>query len=114
MSAGNRWWLAWVALALYVAMRMGGFNLWAAVATPAGPTWLPNTFATVDHPFHVARAEMLWHELSQGHLLRWVGQHQGGYPVEFYPLGETWLEVSLRFLSLGWLPAAGAHTLVTI
>jgi hypothetical protein len=43
-----------------------------------------------------------------------VSQHQGGYPVEFYPLGEAWLEVCLRFLSLGWLPAAGAHSLVTI
>ncbi len=115
MSGGKRWWwLTWGALALYVALRMGVFNLWAAVATPAGTIWLPDTFATVDHPFHVARADMLWQALSQGHLLRWVGQHQGGYPVEFYPLGEAWLEVSLRILSLGWLPAAGAHSLVTI
>src|SRR5262245_23348403 len=81
VSAGKRWWwLAWAALAGYVALRMGGFNLWAAVATPAGTIWLPNTFATVDHPFHVARADMLWQALRQGHLLRWVGQHQGGYP----------------------------------
>jgi hypothetical protein len=108
------WWLAFAALALYVAARMGGFRLWADVATPAGSRWLPNTFATVDHPFHVARAATLWRELGAGHLLRWVGQHQGGYPVEFYPLGQAWLEVSLRALSLGWLPAEAAHTLVTI
>ena len=49
---------------------------------------LPNTFASVDHPFHVARAEILWRELASGNLLRWIGQHQGGYPVEFYPLAR--------------------------
>ena len=47
-------------------------------------------------------------------MLRWIAQHQGGYPVEFYPLGEAWLEVAVRALSLGTLPAEGAHTLAII
>ena len=54
---------------------------------PGGTTHLPNTFASVDHPFHVARAEVLWRELASGNLLRWIAQHQGGYPVEILP---TW------------------------
>ena len=74
---------------------------------PKGSAGLPNTFARVDHPFHVARAEIVWRELASGHVLRWIGQHQGGYPVEFYPLGEAWLEVTVRALSLGTLPAEG-------
>ena len=81
---------------------------------PGGTTHLPNTFASVDHPFHVARAEILWRELTSGNVLRWIAQHQGGYPVEFYPLGEAWLEVAVRALSLGTLPAEGAHTLAII
>ena len=99
------WGLAFGLIALYVAVRMGLFALSADVVTPTGTARLPNTFASVDHPFHVARAEILWRELASGSVLRWIGQHQGGYPVEFYPLGEAWLEVVARGLSLGALPA---------
>lgn len=105
------WPCAWVLLVFYVALRVGVFSLQVDVSTPAGRVSLPNTFATVDHPFHVARAEVLWRELGEGRLLRWIGQHQGGYPVEFYPLGEAWFEVLIRAASLGALSAEGAHTL---
>lgn len=108
------WWIAFAAVGLYVAVRMGALALWAEVPTESGVVWLPNTFASVDHPFHVARAETLWRALTSGSQLRWVGQHQGGYPVEFYPLGEAWAEVALRALSLGTLAAENAHTLVVI
>lgn len=108
------WGLAFGLIALYVAVRMGLFALSADVVTPTGTARLPNTFASVDHPFHVARAEILWRELASGSVLRWIGQHQGGYPVEFYPLGEAWLEVVARGLSLGALPAESAHTLAII
>ena len=57
---------------------------------------------------------MLWRELASGNVLRWIGQHQGGYPVEFYPLGEAWLEAVVRGLSLGSLPVESAHTLAVI
>jgi hypothetical protein len=108
------WLLAFAAVAFYVAVRLGAFALSAAVGAASGPVRLPNTFASVDHPFHVARAETLWRTLGTGQLLRWIGQHQGGYPVEFYPLGEAWFEVVLRALSLGTLDAESAHTLAVI
>jgi hypothetical protein len=106
--------LAFGLVALYVAVRMGLLALSADLVTSGGTARLPNTFASVDHPFHVARAETLWRELASGTVLRWIGQHQGGYPVEFYPLGEAWLEVVARGLSLGALPAESAHTLAII
>ena len=108
------WHLVLLLLALYVAARLGAFSLSVVVPTPDGAVLLPNTFAGVDHPFHVARADVLWRELASGQFLRWIGQHQGGYPVEFYPLGEAWLEVAIRALSLGNLAAEGAHTLAVI
>ncbi len=98
-------------LAFYVAARMGVFASYAEVITADAIVQMPNTFASVDHPFHVARADTLWRELSSGRVLRWIGQHQGGYPVEFYPLGEAWLEVAIRALSFGGLQAEGAHSL---
>ena len=108
------WLLLFAAFGWYAALRLQAFSLNSQVTLPAGTAWLPNTFATVDHPFHVARAETLWRELAHGHLLRWIGQHQGGYPVEFYPLGEAWLEVSIRAASLGNLGAEGAHTIAVV
>jgi hypothetical protein len=108
------WAVLFAAFGLYAALRLQAFSLSGQVSLPTGGEWLPNTFATVDHPFHVARADTLWRELGQGRLLRWIGQHQGGYPVEFYPLGEAWLEVSIRAASLGRLSAEGAHTLVIV
>src|SRR5215217_1254590 len=108
------WGVAFALVALYAALRMGGAALTADVVTPGGTTRLANTFASVDHPFHVARAGILWRELASGNLLRWIGQHQGGYPVEFYPLGEAWLEVVVRGLSFGSLPAESSHTLAII
>jgi hypothetical protein len=108
------WWAAFGLLTAYVAVRMGGTALWVEVPTPDGTIRLPSTYASVDHPFHVARAEMLWRELATGHLLRWIGQHQGGYPVEFYPLGEAWFEVAIRAMSFDSLPAESAHTIAVI
>lgn len=108
------WAVLYISLILYVSWRMHGFALWQLVETSRGVVVLPNTFASVDHPFHVARAETLWQALSSGQVLRWIGQHQGGYPVEFYPLGEAWVEVIIRVISFNALPAEGAHTLAVI
>lgn len=105
------WALIFVILAIYVVVRMGIWPFWVTVQGPNGSVTIPTTFATVDHPFHVARADTLWRSLGDGQLLRWVGQHQGGYPVEFYPLGEAWLEVVVRAASLGSLPAEAAHSI---
>jgi hypothetical protein len=106
--------VAFSLVALFVAVRMGVFALSAEAVNTDGAARLPNTFASVDHPFHVVRAEILWRELTSGNIVRWIGQHQGGYPVEFYPLGEAWLEVAVRAFSLGTLPAEDSHTLAII
>ena len=72
------WGVAFGLVALYVAVRMGLFALSAEAVNSEGGVRLPNTFASVDHPFHVARAELVWRELMSGTVVRWVGQHQGG------------------------------------
>ena len=106
---------AMLLLALFVAQRLGAFDLWSQVRTDDGETVrLPNTFASVDHPFHATRAATLLESLRDRELLRWIGNHQGGYPVEFYPLGVAWLEVGVWALLLGALPMLAVHKLVVI
>lgn len=104
-------WLAlFSALVLWVAHRLDLFNIWTWVATgDGGRIRLPDTYATVDHPFHAARAETLRRALADGEWLRWIAHHQGGYPVEFYPLGVAWLEVAIWAGLLGALPIAYIH-----
>jgi hypothetical protein len=100
-----------IALAVWTAGRIGLFAFWGEVPLAGEIVRLPNGFAGVDHPFHAIRAETLRRALADGHLLRWVGHHQGGYPVEFYPLGVAWLEVGLWGLLLGTLPMVVVHKL---
>jgi hypothetical protein len=112
---------AWIAagamllVALFVCLRLDAFDLWTTVETPElGSVRLVNTFASVDHPFHATRANTLLDSLRDGEILRWIGDHQGGYPVEFYPLGEAWLEVGVWALLLGSVPILAVHKLVVI
>lgn len=106
------WTVLCVLIALAAAIRIGLFDLTASVVTADGMRDLPNPFATVDHPFHAVRAETLRQSLADGHLLRWVGHHQGGYPVEFYPLGVAWLDIVGWLLLLGTVPIVAVHKLV--
>ena len=108
-ARGLLWLIPFAALALFVAGRMGLETLWATVDTPAGPVTLPNGLAGVDHPFHAVRAETLRRSLAEGEVLRWVGHHQGGYPVEFYPLGAAWLAVAVWAAALGTWPIEIAY-----
>ncbi len=106
--------LIWVALfsllALWVALRLHTFSIWKTVRLPDGQAVrMPDGYGAVDHPFHTVRAETLRRALADGHLLRWVSHHQGGYPVEFYPLGAAGLEVGLWTLLGGALPMAAVH-----
>jgi len=116
LPAGQAWSWVWIVLGLLIVaetvVRLGLLDLMATVRSGNGSTRLPAIYATVDHPFHVARAETLRRALADGHLLRWVPHHQGGYPVEFYPLGVAWLDVSLWGMLLGTLPMAAVHKLV--
>ena len=88
---------------------LGVFHLWATVSTGAGPVRVIDTFASVDHPFHATRAQLLLDSLQAGEFLRWIPSHHGGYPVEFYPLGAAWLEVTLWVALLGQVPIIAVH-----
>lgn len=102
------WGAALLALVVYGVWRVGGFDL--TTTLDSGRT-VPNTYGTVDHPFHASRAATLLESLKDGQILRWMGSHQGGYPVEFYPLGAAWLDVSLWALLLGSVPILAVHKL---
>ncbi|CAA9560220.1 MAG: hypothetical protein AVDCRST_MAG73-3633 [uncultured Thermomicrobiales bacterium] len=109
------WYALAAILAVSVAARLGGFDIWATVpGADRSPVRVVDTFATVDHPFHATRAETLRRALADGHPLRWIAHHQGGYPAEFYPLGVAWLEVGAWALLFGALPMLAIHKLVVI
>ena len=112
---GVVWLLCFGLLVGWIAYRLGAFDLWATVPRLDGSSIrIPDTFAAVDHPFHATRAETLRRSLADGDLLRWVGSHQGGYPVEFYPIGAPWIEVIVWSLAFGSLPMMAIHKLVVI
>lgn len=114
----RRTWTIWGIILLlldgWVAVRMGIFDLTARVTLDGQTIDVLNTFATVDHPFHATRAATLLRSLQDGEILRWVGHHQGGYPVEFYPLGVAWLDVLIWAVSLGSISILAAHKIAVI
>ena len=95
-------------IALAAAWQLGAFVI------HAGGSAIPDTFASVDHPFHVARAEALRQSLLKGESLRWVANHQGGYPAEFYPFGFAYGVVTFWALLGGAIPLAVVHKLTVI
>lgn len=101
-------------LATWVIWQFGGFDLMTTVTMDGRGQSVANTFATVDHPFHAVRAETLLQSLRGGEPLRWIAHHQGGYPVEFYPLGIPWLDVGLWALLLGQMPIIAVHKLTVL
>ena len=70
----------------------------------------PNALATVDHPWHTARFSLLLDALRDGHPLRWVASHQGGFPVEFNPVGSAVVDLLVWAVTLGRLPVVLVHT----
>ncbi|MFL5760811.1 MAG: hypothetical protein ACJ789_13885 [Thermomicrobiales bacterium] len=102
-------------LAIWAAARMDAFHWFASVTLPNGDlVRMPVGYASVDHPFHATRAETLQRSLADREILRWIGNHQGGYPSEFYPLGVAWLEFGLWGLLLGSLPIVVVHKLTIV
>jgi hypothetical protein len=114
----RRAWALWtvvlIGLCLWVAARMGIFHLASSIVVDGQTVTVPIMYGTVDHPFHAARGAILLESLRDGELLRWVGQHQGGYPVEFYPLGIAWLDVAIHALSVGTISILAAHKVAVI
>ena len=88
---------------------MGVSDLWTTVFTVDGSKTVVNTFASVDHPFHTTRSSLLLDSLRAGEILRWIPSHEGGYPVEFYPLGMPWLDVGIWAVLLGQVPIIATH-----
>lgn len=101
-----------VVLALWVIARLGLFDLRGDVQIDGATVSVPSTLASVDHPFHATRANTLLQSLADGHLLRWVDDHQGGYPAEFYPLGVAWLDVGVWLMLFGQVPMIVVHKIV--
>lgn len=109
------WVLVLLLLSLWVFHRLGAFDLWSTVARADGTTArIVKTFGGVDHPFHATRADQMRRALLDGELLRWISAHQGGYPVEFYPLGAPAFEVAIWAILLGTLPLMAAHKIAII
>ncbi len=109
------WAIVLLLVSLWVFHRLGAFDLWSTVTRVDGTTTrIVKTFGGVDHPFHATRADLLRRALLDGDLLRWVSAHQGGYPVEFYPLGAPLFEVGIWALLLGTLPMMAAHKIAII
>ena len=100
---------------VWAAHRLGAFDLWKSVETVnSGSVRIAEAYGTVDHPFHAVRAELLLDSWRHFHSLRWVYEHQGGYPAEFYPFGAAALDVIGWVLTAGALPMALVHKLVVV
>jgi len=75
---------------------------------------LPDTFTSIDHPFHIAKERATVDALRAGHLPAWFSGQQGGFPAEFYPTGGDVIVALLYFLAFGAIPLAVVHKLVVI
>ena len=118
---GRLWGLVLAALLVWLARQLGAADWYTdyplprpgAPTQPEGPR-LPTTFASIDHPFHLAKERATVDALRRGWLPRWFANHQGGFPTEFYPAGGDAIVALVYFLGLGLLPLAICHKLVLI
>ncbi len=114
---GWLWTLALLALLLWTANQLQAFDWYTdhpAVDENGGIGGLPNTYTAVDHPAHLARERATADALRRGWLPRWISATQGGFPVEFYPVGGSTIVALLHLLSAGLIPLEVAHKLVII
>lgn len=113
ITAASRWApvAALILLSLWAWDRLDLLRPYLDVALADGTvTRQPNALTTVDHPWHAARFSLLLDALRDGHPLRWVGSHQGGFPVEFYPMGAGLIDLVVWEVTLGQLPTPSVHT----
>ena len=75
---------------------------------------LPNSYASIDHPFHIAKERATVDALKAGRLPAWFSNHQGGFPAEFYPTGGDLLVALSYLLAFEQIPLAVVHKLVVI
>jgi hypothetical protein len=124
-SGSRRWslheqhfWTAVLVVVLFVvAVALGAFD-WSTELTVRradGSTWaIPNTFASGDHPFHIAREQATLGALQDGWLPYWFFNHMAGYPAEFYPTGGSAAVALLSLVTFGHIPLEIAHKLLVI
>lgn len=100
-----------IALGLWAWYRLDLLRPYVDVVGPDGTvSRRPNALATVDHPWHTARFSLLLDALRDGHPLRWVASHQGGFPVEFNPVGSAVVDLLVWAVTLGRLPVVLVHS----
>jgi hypothetical protein len=111
------WTIALLGILAGTALWLGAADWYAtypATGPDGGAVRLPNTFASGDHPWQIARAQAAADALRDGWLPRWYAFHQGGFPAEFYPSGGSGLVAVVALLGFGSIPLPVAHKLVTI
>ncbi|HYH11318.1 MAG TPA: hypothetical protein VD789_03095 [Thermomicrobiales bacterium] len=108
------WALVFLALIAYAVYRLELFPLSSKIATENGSTSLPRAFFTVDHPFHTSRADLIHSAWASFDTVRWVANHQGGYPAEFFPLGLPALGALITSVSAGTVAIESAWTIAIV
>ncbi|HEX5166514.1 MAG TPA: hypothetical protein VFV93_14015 [Thermomicrobiales bacterium] len=115
MLISRRWEIALLALIAVVAIQVGALDWYTSYpAFDGSGDKLPNTFASIDHPFHINKEQAVLNALRDGQFPGWISNHQGGYPTEFYPLGADLVVATGWAFSLGQLPLEIVHKLVVI
>ncbi len=111
------WALALLALVIVVTLQLGALDWYARdrLVLPDGSSErIPNTFASIDHPFHISKERSVLDAIRDGDFPRWFSNHQAGYPTEFYPLGADLVVAAAWGIGLGQVPLEVIHKLVVI
>src|SRR5665811_51913 len=108
------WATAFFSIAALVIVRIDLFPLSTQVLVDGMHVDVPRMFFTVDHPFHIARSHLIADAWRSFETVRWVANHQGGYPAEFFPFGVHSIVAGLHFLSLGFLSIASSYTFTVV
>ncbi|HYI16592.1 MAG TPA: DUF6541 family protein [Thermomicrobiales bacterium] len=117
LLATHGWALLLSAMVVVVALQLGALDWYASdrLVTSGGSTErLPNTFVSIDHPFHISKERAVLDALRDGDFPRWFSNHQAGYPIEFYPLGADVVVAAAWGLGFGQVPLEVVHKLVVI
>ena len=114
---GWLWTLVLLGLLVGFAYKLGATHWYTAypLVLPDGRTIrLPDTFTSIDNPFHIAKERATVDALRAGHLPAWFSNQQGGFPAEFYPTGGDVIVAFFYLLAFGTVPLAVVHKLVVI
>ncbi len=114
---GWLWTLILIGLLGGFAYKLGATHWYTdyPLVLPDGRTIrLPDTFTSIDHPFHIAKERATVDALRAGHLPAWFSNHQGGFPAEFYPTGGDVIVAFFYLLAFGTIPLAVVHKLTVI